>query len=95
MRVAFTVGAGVDNTTLLATLPGLLPPVAQEWLLRVMPPAAIAVTQDLPAYHQVIAQVSPPDGYFPLTWWAGLAVLCAWAAIALGGAAYALRRRDV
>ena len=39
-----------------------------------MPPAAIAVTQDVPAYHQVVAQVSPPDGYFPLTWWAGLAV---------------------
>lgn len=69
--------------------------MAQEWLLRVMPPAAIAVTQDIPAYHQVIAQVSPPDGYFPLTWWAGLAVLCAWAAIALGGATYVLRRRDV
>jgi hypothetical protein len=81
--------------TLLATLPALLPPVAQEWLLRVMPPAAIAVTQDIPAFHQVIAQTSPPDGYFPLSWWAGLAVLCAWAAIAVGGAAYVLRRRDV
>ena len=44
---------------------------------------------------QVIAQVFPPDGYFPLTWWAGLAVLCAWAAIALGAAAYVLRKRDV
>jgi ABC-type transport system involved in multi-copper enzyme maturation permease subunit len=81
--------------TLLATLPALLPPVAQEWLLRVMPSAAIAVTQDIPAYHQVIAQVSPPDGYFPLTWWTGFAVLCAWTAIALGSAAYVLRRRDV
>jgi hypothetical protein len=81
--------------TLLATLPTLLPSVVQEWLLRVMPSAAIAVTQDIPAYHQVIAQVSPPDGYFPLSWWAGLAVLCAWAAIALGGAAYVLRWRDV
>ena len=81
--------------TLLATLPTLLPPAAQDWLLRVTPPAAIAVTQAIPAYHQVIAQTSPPDGYFPLSWWAGLAVLCAWAAIALGGAAYVLRRRDV
>jgi hypothetical protein len=80
---------------LLATLPTLLPPVAQDWLLRVTPPAAIAVTQDVPAYHQVIAQTSPPDGYFPLSWWAGLVVLCVWTAIALGGAAYVLRRRDV
>jgi ABC-type transport system involved in multi-copper enzyme maturation permease subunit len=93
---AVTVVIGVIFLpTLLATLPALLPPVAQDWLLRVTPPAAIAVTQDIPAYHQVIAQTSPPDGYFPLSWWAGLAVLCAWAAIALGGAAYVLRRRDV
>jgi ABC-type transport system involved in multi-copper enzyme maturation permease subunit len=80
---------------LLATLPAVLPPSAQDWLLRVMPPAAFAVTQNLPAYHQVIAQDTVPTGYFPLAWWAGFAVLCAWAAAALAGAAYALRRRDV
>jgi ABC-type transport system involved in multi-copper enzyme maturation permease subunit len=80
---------------LLATLPGLLPPGGQNWLLRVTPTAAFAVIQNIPAYHQVIAQDTPPTGYFPLAWWAGFAVLCAWAAVALAGATYALRRRDV
>jgi ABC-type transport system involved in multi-copper enzyme maturation permease subunit len=79
----------------LATLPGVLSPGVQDWLLRVTPPAALAVTQNIPSYHQVIAQDTPPDGYFPLAWWAGLAVLGAWAVIALACAAYTLRRRDV
>ena len=37
---------------------------------------------------------SPLNGYYPLSWWAGLLVLSAWAAVALGVAAYLLRRRD-
>ena len=27
-------------------------------------------------YPQVIAHYAPSTGYFPLAWWAGLAVLC-------------------
>jgi ABC-type transport system involved in multi-copper enzyme maturation permease subunit len=79
---------------LLAAVPGL-PIGLQDWLLRVTPAAAIAVTQSLPAYHQVLGFYQPAFGYYPLSWWAGLAVLCAWAAAALGGAVFALQRRDV
>jgi hypothetical protein len=37
---------------------------------------------------------TPSNGYFPLPPWAGFAVLCAYAAQALGLAAVLLRRRD-
>jgi hypothetical protein len=36
----------------------------------------------------------PIGGFFPLAPWAGLAVLCGWAALALAAAAFLLRRRD-
>jgi ABC-type transport system involved in multi-copper enzyme maturation permease subunit len=34
------------------------------------------------------------DGYYPLSPWAGFAVLCAWAVAALALAAFLLLRRD-
>jgi hypothetical protein len=37
----------------------------------------------------------PFFGYYPLSPWAGFAVLCGWAALALGLALILLRRRDV
>jgi hypothetical protein len=37
---------------------------------------------------------TPPNGYFPLPPWAGLAVLMTWAVVALAGAALLLNRRD-
>ena len=67
---------------------------AADWLLRVTPAAAFAVQQVLPAYPQVANAYIPQYGYYPLPPWAGLAVLCAWAAAALGLAAFLLRRRD-
>jgi hypothetical protein len=45
-------------------------------------------------YPQVAAGYTPVNGYFPLAPWAGMAVTCAWAALALALAAYLLRRRD-
>jgi hypothetical protein len=79
---------------LLGTLQGLLPVGAQEWLLRLTPAAGFSVLQQLPAYHQVFADYTPASGYFPLAWWAGFGVLCLWAAVAVAGATYVLRRRD-
>jgi ABC-type transport system involved in multi-copper enzyme maturation permease subunit len=79
---------------LLSVIPGLLPGGVDQWLLRLFPAAAFAVQQMFPAYHQVIAQYTPPNGYYPLTWWAGFLVLCAWAALALAAAAFLLKRRD-
>jgi ABC-type transport system involved in multi-copper enzyme maturation permease subunit len=72
----------------------VLPAGAGEWLLRVTPAAAFAIQQTTPQYPQVSASYTPANGYFPLAPWAGFAVLCAWAALALGLAVYLLRRRD-
>jgi ABC-type transport system involved in multi-copper enzyme maturation permease subunit len=79
---------------LLGTLQGLLPLSAQEWLFRLTPAAAFSVTQQIPAYHQVLADYTPASGSYPLSWWAGFGVLCLWAAVAMGTAVYLVRRRD-
>ena len=72
----------------------VLPAGPGEWLLRVTPAAAFAVQQTLVRYHQVAASYTPQDGYFPLSPWAGLAVLCGYTLCALALAAYLLRTRD-
>jgi len=72
----------------------VLPVSVSDWLLRVTPAAAFAIQQAAPQYPQVTALYSPGSGYFPLAPWAGLAVLCGWAALALGLAVVLLRRRD-
>ena len=72
----------------------ILPVSASDWLLRITPAAAFAIQQAAPQYPQVAALYSPSSGYFPLAPWVGLAVLCAYAALALGLAVVLLRRRD-
>jgi ABC-type transport system involved in multi-copper enzyme maturation permease subunit len=72
----------------------ILPVGASDWLLRITPAGAFAIQQAAPQYPQVAALYSPSSGYFPLAPWAGLAVLCAYAALALGLAVVLLRRRD-
>jgi ABC-type transport system involved in multi-copper enzyme maturation permease subunit len=72
----------------------VLPVGAADWLLRLTPAAAFAIQQSTPRYPQVTALYSPSDGYFPLAPWAGFAVLCGYAVLALGLAVYLLRRRD-
>ena len=72
----------------------VLPAGAAEWLLRVTPAAALAVQQGYPRYSQLAANYTPAGGYYPLSPWEGFAVLCAWTVLALGLAAYLLRRRD-
>jgi ABC-type transport system involved in multi-copper enzyme maturation permease subunit len=72
----------------------ILPPGAAGWLLRVTPAAAFAVQQTLIQYPQVSNTYTAAYGYYPLPPWAGLAVLCAWAALALWLAVFLLRRRD-
>jgi len=75
----------------------VLPVGAADWVLRITPAAAFAVQQALPQYSQVTALYSPGGGggYFPLAPWAGFAVLCGWAALAVALALVLLRRRDV
>jgi len=52
------------------------------------------VQQSLVAYPQVTASYTPSNGYFPLAPWAGFAVLCGYAILALGLAHLRLSRRD-
>ncbi len=68
-------------------------PGVSEWMFRATPVAAFAVGQSVPAYPQVIGQYGPPE-YFALAPWAGLLVLCGYAAAALTAAYLLLRRRD-
>jgi ABC-type transport system involved in multi-copper enzyme maturation permease subunit len=86
--------AGIVLPYLLATVPGILPVGAEQWLLRVTPAAGFAVQQTLTPYPQVNTVYTAGTGYFPLSPWAGFAVLCAWAAAALALALFLLRRRD-
>lgn len=72
----------------VATVPLFSDGLAQ-WLLRVTPAAGFAVQQTLVEHHQVTAHYAPSSGYFPLPWWAGVTVLCAYTA---AGVALALRR---
>jgi ABC-type transport system involved in multi-copper enzyme maturation permease subunit len=79
---------------LLAAAFPVLPGGAADWLLRSTPAAGFAIKQVIPAYSQVAGSYTPSGGYFPLAPWAGFAVTCAWAALALALAAFLLRRRD-
>ena len=72
----------------------MLPVTAGDWLLRITPAAAFAIQQAYPRYPQVLASYTSQNDYFLLAPRAGFAVLCAWAALALGAATYLLRRRD-
>jgi ABC-type transport system involved in multi-copper enzyme maturation permease subunit len=72
----------------------VLPAGAADWVLRVTPAAGFAIKQVIPAYPQITASYTPFNDYFPLAPWAGFAVTCAWAALALALAAYLLKRRD-
>lgn len=95
-RSTGTVVAVIAATVLpyLLAVGSLLPSGPAEWLLRVTPAAAFAVQQSVPEYAQVDELYVPATGYFPLSPLAGFAVLCAWAAVALGVAAWCVERRD-
>jgi ABC-type transport system involved in multi-copper enzyme maturation permease subunit len=72
----------------------VLPASAAEWLLRVTPAAGFSIQEGYPRYPQLDASYTPANGYPPLPPWAGFAVLCLWAALALGLAGYLLNKRD-
>ena len=95
-RGAGAVAAGVVLIVLpyILAVASVLPVGPGRWLLRLTPAAAFAIQQSSTKYFQVTSTYTPSTGYFPLTPWAGFAVLCAWAAVALGVATLMLRRRD-
>lgn len=73
----------------------VLPAGAGQWLLRLTPAAGFAIQQSAVRYDQVSSVYTAAEGYFPLSPWAGFAVLCAWAALVLSVAFRVFRRRDV
>ena len=79
---------------LLTVVAPVLPAGPADWVLRISPAAAFSVQQVIPSYAQVTNVYTPAQGFFPLAPWAGLAVLCGWAALALALAAARLRSRD-
>src|SRR5262245_8066253 len=65
----------------------IVPGGASKWLLRLTPAAGFAVQQSIPEYPQVIGLYTPLTGSYPVTPWAGFAVLCGYTALALSLAA--------
>lgn len=98
-RSPVAILAGVVVFVLPAfTGPGVLGPQsaggAATWLYTVTPAAGFSMLGLLPRSALVSYPYTMSNGYYPLPAWAGLLVLCAYAAAALGGAAVVLRRRD-
>jgi ABC-type transport system involved in multi-copper enzyme maturation permease subunit len=92
--VAVTVVIALIILPFLVAVTNALPVAAGNWLMRLAPAAGFAVQQTIPNYPQVSNACSVAQGCYPLAPWAGFAVLCAWAAAALGLALLLLRRRD-
>jgi ABC-type transport system involved in multi-copper enzyme maturation permease subunit len=92
--------AAVTTVIVAIVLPFLLsatvlPMNVAAWVLRLTPAAGLAIQQSIPHYHQVSSSASVNAGVYPLAPWAGFAVLCLYAVVALIAAAVVLRRRDV
>ena len=94
-RSAAAVVTGIVLLVLPFILVYTLPAGASTWLMRLTPTAAFAVQGTQPNSPLVANAYTVMNGYYPLEPWAGLAVLCGYAAIALGAATWLLRRRDV
>jgi hypothetical protein len=94
-RGAGAVTAVIGLVVMPLVLAIVLPLGPATWLLRLTPAAAFSLQSTVPHYSQVDSVCSPYHGCFPLQPWYGYAVLCAWAAAALAGAIWLLRRRDV
>ncbi|WP_199565410.1 DUF1349 domain-containing protein [Spongiactinospora rosea] len=86
--VAIVLAAAVIVVPYALATAGLAP-----WLLAITPAAGFAITQSVPTFAHVDTDPSPLMGYYPLPPWAGLAVTCAYAALALTAALSAHRRR--
>lgn len=67
---------------------------AAEWLYRLTPAAGFSMLGLLPRSALVSYRYTMGNGYYPLPPWAGLLVLCAYAAAALVAARIMLARRD-
>jgi hypothetical protein len=89
-RGVAAVAAGI----VLLVVPGVLGSGSGNWLMRFTPTAAFAIQGTVPYSSLVTASYTPPNGYFPISPWGGLAVLAAYAGVALGAATRLIRSRD-
>ena len=91
---AITIAVLIVIIPFLVTVLNVVPASIGAWLLRLTPAAGLAIEQSIPRYSQVTTVTSPVQGYYPLSPYAGFAVLCLWAVAALVLALVMLRRRD-
>jgi ABC-type transport system involved in multi-copper enzyme maturation permease subunit len=91
---AITIAVVIVVMPFLLSALNILPGGVGDWLLRLTPAAGLAIEQSIPRYPQVATFTSPIQGYYPLSPYAGFAVLCLWTAAALALALVVLRRRD-
>ena len=91
---AITIAVVTVVMPFLLTALNVVPAGGGDWLLRLTPAAGLSIEQSIPRYSQVTTVTSPVQGYYPLSPYAGFAVLCLWAAAALALALVMLRRRD-
>jgi hypothetical protein len=76
-RSALTVAAGI----ILLVVPGIVGSESGNWLMRFTPSAAFAIQATLPRSSLITSAYTPPNGYFPISPWAGLSVLAAYTAL--------------
>jgi ABC-type transport system involved in multi-copper enzyme maturation permease subunit len=93
-RSAGAITAVIGLVIFPLVLAVILPTAPAEWLLRYTPAAAFGLQTSTLRYSQVSTGCIPYHGCYPLAPWTGFAVMCAWAVLALGVAAFLLRRRD-
>ncbi|HEX3753359.1 MAG TPA: ABC transporter permease subunit [Streptosporangiaceae bacterium] len=93
-RSAGAVTAGIVVFVLPYIIGSALPGGAETWLFRLTPAAAFSVLSALPRSSVVSYPYTFANGYYPLSPWAGLAVLAVWTAVALGAGRWLLERRD-
>jgi len=91
---AITIAVVIVVMPFLLSAVHIVPAGVGDWLLRLTPAAGLAIEQSIPRYPQVTTVTSPAQGYYPLSPYAGFAVLCLWTAAALALALIMLRRRD-
>jgi ABC-type transport system involved in multi-copper enzyme maturation permease subunit len=91
---AITIAVVIVVMPFLLTALNVVPAGVGDWLLRLTPAAGLAIEQSIPRYSQVYTAIDPVRGYWPLSPYAGIAVLCLWTAAGLALALVMLRRRD-
>ena len=91
-RSAGAIGLAMAVLLVPAILAENLPPRIGTWVVRPAPVSGFSIVE-VHDFQTIPPPPRPPSlEYLPA--WAGFAVLCAWIAVALGGALWLLRRRD-